>query len=218
MHTIGGALWGAIIRGREWEYTDLVERDVREDYTENPTDFADGYGISLKEAARAGRRDFDIERWGGEARADWRFVDNGTAILQLGRSSNNGIELTGIGGGQAVDWTYSYYQARMNLGRLFAQTYLNTSDGSSLFGCVALSFRAACGSREDEPLARASRAAGRQTEVPAERDDLGGRGVFASAWGFESLRLRSRARFKPPAAPRPLRGFLRMCAAARGRA
>ena len=129
----GIKLSASYFRGREWEYTDPVERDALEDYTENPTAFADGYGISLEEAARVGRRDFDIERWGGEARADWRFADNGTAILQLGRSSNNGIELTGLGGSQVRDWTYNYYQARMNLGRLFAQAYLNMSDAGDTF-------------------------------------------------------------------------------------
>src|SRR5690606_12024821 len=57
----------------------------------------------------------------------------GTAVVQVGRSSNDGIELTGLGAGQTNDWVYSYYQTRLNLGRLFAQAYLNTSDAGESY-------------------------------------------------------------------------------------
>jgi iron complex outermembrane receptor protein len=45
----------------------------------------------------------------------------------------NGIELTGIGAGQALDWKYSYLQARGSYRRLFAQAYINASDAGDTF-------------------------------------------------------------------------------------
>jgi outer membrane receptor for ferrienterochelin and colicins len=79
-------------------------------------------------------RDFDVERWSGEVRADWRIADQSTAIFQMGRTSmGNSIELTGVGAAQAIGWNYDYFQARFNHGRLFAQTYVNTSDAGDTF-------------------------------------------------------------------------------------
>ena len=124
---------GSYFRGDEWRYTDPVEVQAIEAATADPEGFERSFGLAPGEIDRVGKRDFDIERWGGEARADWRFSDNGTAIVQMGRSTNDGIELTGIGAGQTKDWVYTYYQARLNQGRLFAQGYLNTSDAGDSF-------------------------------------------------------------------------------------
>ncbi len=49
---------------------------------------------------RVGLRDFDLHRYGLEARADYRFADDGTAVFTYGRTSATGIELTGLGAGQ----------------------------------------------------------------------------------------------------------------------
>jgi outer membrane receptor for ferrienterochelin and colicins len=140
--TFGVKVSGSMFRGNEWEFQDSVEVQARREcvntvavcrakvqalYPTSSTAEVDAI------VARVGVRDYDIMRWGGEARADWRFRENGTLILQGGRSSNSGVELTGLGGGQTDDWAYSYYQARVNLGRLFAQTYLNTSDAGESF-------------------------------------------------------------------------------------
>ncbi|MSR35887.1 MAG: TonB-dependent receptor [Gemmatimonadetes bacterium] len=138
----GVKLSGSIFKGNEFPFKDSVEVQARRAADANPATFR----TTLKAlyptlsdaeltavAARVGVRDYDILRWGGEARADWRFVDNGTFIVQAGRSSNSGVELTGLGAGQTDNWIYSFYQARMNLGRLFAQTYLNTSDAGESF-------------------------------------------------------------------------------------
>ena len=124
---------GSYFRAEEWPYTDPVEVQAIADAEGDPAAFAQSFRLTPVEVARVGKRDFDIERWGGEARADWRFTDNGTAIVQIGRTSNDGIELTGIGAGQTKDWVYTYYQARFNRGRLFAQGYLNTSDAGDSF-------------------------------------------------------------------------------------
>ncbi len=129
----GIKLSGSLFRGREWPYTDPNEVAAIVEAAANPEAFAKLYGITLAEVDRVGRRNFDILRWGGEVRADWRFAENGTAIFQFGRSSNDGIELTGLGAGQTDEWVYNFYQARFNLGRLFAQAYLNTSDAGDTF-------------------------------------------------------------------------------------
>ena len=124
---------GSFFKGEEWPFVDATEVNAIAQAAKNPAAFANAFGITTAEVARVGKRDYDIFRWGGEARADWRFVENGTAIFQTGRSSNSGIELTGLGAGQTKDWAYSFYQARFNLGRLFAQAYLNTSDAGDSF-------------------------------------------------------------------------------------
>jgi outer membrane receptor for ferrienterochelin and colicins len=127
---------GSLFRGSEWEYVDSTEVRARRQATGTPAQaaaFRAAFGITEAEAQRVGVRDYDIRRWGGEARADWRFTENGTAIFQVGRSNNTGLELTGLGGGQTQDWVYSYYQGRFNLGRLFAQAYLNTSDAGDSY-------------------------------------------------------------------------------------
>ena len=48
-------------------------------------------------------------------------------------STTDGIELTGLGAGQAIDWRYDYYQARATWGDAFAQVYLNTSDAGDTY-------------------------------------------------------------------------------------
>lgn len=84
-------------------------------------------------AARIGNRDFDIKRWGADARADLRVTDALTTIFSAGITNDNSIELTGIGAGQAVDWKYSYAQVRANFKNWFAQTYVNMSDAGGTF-------------------------------------------------------------------------------------
>jgi len=79
------------------------------------------------------RRD-QAARWGGEARIDWRPWDDGEVIFNGGVNRlEKSVELTGIGAGQALDWTYSYFQTRVRKGRFFAQAFLNTSDAGDTY-------------------------------------------------------------------------------------
>ncbi len=120
---VGLKVSGQYLRADEWEFTDPVEAQARQEAIEagNPD-------------TRIGLRDFDIERWSGEARLDWRLDEQTSAIFQLGRTvSLNSIELTGVGAAQADSWANSYAQARFNRGRVFAQAYLNTSDAGDTF-------------------------------------------------------------------------------------
>ncbi|HEU4560975.1 MAG TPA: TonB-dependent receptor [Longimicrobium sp.] len=138
----GIKLSGQYLRADEWEYTDPAEVAERQKFAGNlafyRADLMRASGISQAEADRRialiGLRDNDILRWGGEARADWRFADNGTAVFAAGVSTSvNGIELNGLGAAQVKDWRYSYYQARANWGRLFGQFYVNRSDAGETF-------------------------------------------------------------------------------------
>jgi outer membrane receptor for ferrienterochelin and colicins len=78
-------------------------------------------------------RDFDIRRWSGDVRADWRATEELTAVFSGGLTNNNSIELTGIGAGQAVDWKYGYAQTRLSFREWFAQAYFNMSDAGDTF-------------------------------------------------------------------------------------
>lgn len=124
--TVGFKISGQYFQGDDWEYMDPVEVSAREDA------IAEGADPST---LLVGARSFDAERWGGEARLDFRpFDDDGEIILAAGHNQLvSSVELTGIGAGQANDWGYSYGQARLRKGRLFAQTFMNKSDAGDSY-------------------------------------------------------------------------------------
>ena len=83
---------------------------------------------------RIGTRDFDVRRFAGEARLDWRMAPTATTVFSGGMTNAaNGIELTGLGASQVQDWRSSYVQARTTWNRLFAQAYLNRSDAGETY-------------------------------------------------------------------------------------
>ncbi|HUF50454.1 MAG TPA: TonB-dependent receptor [Longimicrobiales bacterium] len=143
--TIGVKISGQYLRAEEWEYRDSTEEQTARLARSNPAAFAaglprdvDGTPLTQDEInariARLGARDFDITRWSGDVRADWRVTDEMTAVFGAGlTNSGSGVELTGIGAGQVKDWKYAYYQGRVNWHRVFVQAYLNTSDAGETF-------------------------------------------------------------------------------------
>jgi iron complex outermembrane receptor protein len=136
---------GQYVRADEWVYRDSVEDATRDQARANFTAWAalqprgpNGQPLSQTElqqrAARLAARDFDVQRWSVDGRADWRPSSDLGAVFSAGvTSASKGIELTGIGAAQVNDWLYSYYQARMNYKRWFGQVYLNASDAGSTF-------------------------------------------------------------------------------------
>lgn len=134
---------GQYLRADEWRYVDPAEVAERNKFANDPTgffrnDLMRAAGITAEEAAvriaRIGNRDYDVLRWGGEVRADWRVTPDLTAVFSGGISTEaNGIELTGLGAGQVKDWRYYYVQARANWNRLFAQLYTNRSDAGDTY-------------------------------------------------------------------------------------
>ncbi|MEQ1857399.1 MAG: TonB-dependent receptor [Longimicrobiales bacterium] len=142
VENFGFKVSGQYLKGDEWFYVDPAEdsaRVVAGTTSRRPACISDKVvrGLTTAQAGtvcdRVGIRDYDIERWSGEVRADWRFADDGTLVATYGRTDATGIELTGLGAGQAGNWIYEFYQARMNLGRLFAQGYFNTTDAGDTY-------------------------------------------------------------------------------------
>lgn len=82
---------------------------------------------------RIGIRDYDIEKLGIDSRLDYRIADDFTMILNAGFNRSNNIDLTGLGASQAVDWTYSFAQARFLYKNLFLQAFLNMSNSGDTY-------------------------------------------------------------------------------------
>ena len=76
---------------------------------------------------------FDVYAARGEFRVDYQPNDDTTAIVASGLTQSSGIELTGIGAGQAKNWTYGYAQARFIYKDLFAQAFWNRSDAGDTY-------------------------------------------------------------------------------------
>jgi outer membrane receptor for ferrienterochelin and colicins len=101
-------------------------------------DLAHAVGVdsvaALARISRIGSRDFDIQRWGGEARVDWRVTPSFTSVLSAGMTDAvNGIELTGLGASQVENWRSSYVQWRNTWNRLFVQAYVNQSNAGDTY-------------------------------------------------------------------------------------
>ncbi|HYN82531.1 MAG TPA: TonB-dependent receptor [Gemmatimonadaceae bacterium] len=79
-------------------------------------------------------RDRDINRQGGEIRADFRPTPSSEIIANYGRSqAGSVVEPTGLGPAQVKDWVYQTYQLRGRFKQLFAQVFLNTSDAGETY-------------------------------------------------------------------------------------
>ena len=79
-------------------------------------------------------RDRDVNRQGGEIRADFRPTSASEIIANYGRSkASSAVEPTGLGPAQIKDWVYQTYQLRGRINQLFGQVFLNTSDAGKTF-------------------------------------------------------------------------------------
>jgi outer membrane receptor for ferrienterochelin and colicins len=134
---LGVKVSGQYVRAEEWFYRDFGEDSVRAIVDAGAGTVLFPPGMSAEEravrSARIANRDFDIRRWSGDFRADWRATDRLTTVVSGGLTNTNSIELTGIGAAQVVDWKYSYAQVRATYGDLFAQTYLNMSNAGDTY-------------------------------------------------------------------------------------
>lgn len=109
-----------MLRGEDWPFVDPVEDSQRRQ--------AIAAGAN-PDTLRIGRRDFDVERWSGELRFDFRPAQSSEIIVSGGRAfAGTALEMTGIGTAQAKDWSYDYLQGRWRWNRLFAQAFANFSD------------------------------------------------------------------------------------------
>ena len=121
---IGYKLTGRYTQGEDWNSTDPVEEELRQQRIDA--------GVP-EEEIKIGARDFDIQQIAGEARVDYRVNEDLTTIFNGGYTQASNIELTGLGAGQADNWTYSYVQARALYKDFFAQAFWNTNDAGDTF-------------------------------------------------------------------------------------
>jgi len=105
-------LSGEYMQGKDWEYNDRSE----------PTIFPNTANVPESRRGKANQRDFDLQRYTGEARVDVRPREGMEAITTLGYTKvGNAIELTGANGSSQIkNWTYLSLQQRFKWNRLFA--------------------------------------------------------------------------------------------------
>jgi len=107
---LGYKISGQYYKGKDWENFDAQEPD--------------SFGVAGQKI-RAPGRDFNVEKFGGEARLDFRLTNDLTSILTAGYSRVSGIELTGIGAMQTKNYTYGFLQGRLLYKNLFLQAVVN---------------------------------------------------------------------------------------------
>ncbi len=76
-------------------------------------------------------RSYDQKRKTGELRLDFRPTDDLTAIFSAGYNGADNIDMTGLGAGQAENWTYQFFQGRVLYKGWFAQAFHNKSDAGN---------------------------------------------------------------------------------------
>lgn len=129
---VGIKVSGQYVMAQEFELDENNPYRLQE--TQARANFLAGNGDPLSERGqRIGIRDYDIEKVGVDGRLDYRVTDDLSLILNAGFNRSNNIDLTGLGAGQAVDWTYSFYQARVLWKDLFVQAFLNQSNSGDTY-------------------------------------------------------------------------------------
>ena len=104
---IGFKISGQYFAGTDWKFEDPIELQANNGV--NP-------------------RTYDLEKFMGEARLDFRPADDTEIILSAGGSNADIIEMTGIGAAQADGWKYQYLQGRVRYRDWFGQVFYNKSD------------------------------------------------------------------------------------------
>lgn len=130
---LGVKVSGQFLQAKEYElpvtnFYRAQELEAREAYLARPSNMQDP-----EVASRIGIRNYDIEKLGVDGRLDYRFSDDFTAILNAGFNRSSNIDLTGLGAGQAIDWTYSYAQMRFLYRKWFAQAFINSSNSGDTY-------------------------------------------------------------------------------------
>ncbi|MFQ5632910.1 MAG: hypothetical protein ACE5I1_29425, partial [bacterium] len=82
---------------------------------------------------RIALRDFKIEKYGANARIDYRFSDDLFFNLNGGFNMASNMELTDISAAVVDDWRYLYGQAKLIYKNLFAQAYINSSNSGKTY-------------------------------------------------------------------------------------
>jgi len=114
------------VRGRDWGYRDPVEQSARQ------AAIAAG---AAADTLLIGARDFDVERYSGEARLEWRpdLLTSVNLTGGLARAANV-IDLTSeVGAVQVRGWTNSFLQVRLERDPLSVNLFLNMSEAGDTY-------------------------------------------------------------------------------------
>ena len=152
--TFGVKASGIFFMGEEFEFADPEEFEQRaiaercqavgyQRTNPNCANFAQGLDFGEPGALQtlvesvdnvAGGRDNGLQRWAFDVRADWRPNPEVQLIASGGRTTAvNSVDLTGLGGGQVINWGYNYGQLRTLWRDLFAQVFFNQSDNTETY-------------------------------------------------------------------------------------
>ncbi len=115
----GYKVFGQYYVGRDFESVDSTEVAARRQA------LAAG---ALEDTLRIGLRDFDVRNLTLEGRVDYRFGSSGSLIVNAGLAHGDNIETSPTGAVQAKNVLFTYGQARLRYGRLFAQVFFNELD------------------------------------------------------------------------------------------
>lgn len=137
----GAGLSGRWFRGTDWRYLDPAEVEARaaaaaclssfsadtpacRPYEPDPGTLPDSDLL-----ARIGHRDFAVEDWALDGRADWRPGTSSAVVVSGGLERTvNSLDQTGVGVAETRDGSTWYAQARLETGDLFAQAYLDKNE------------------------------------------------------------------------------------------
>jgi outer membrane receptor for ferrienterochelin and colicins len=136
----GFKISGEYFTAKDWQYNDPNETLLgdtasitpaqREAYKLwSPTDTR----VPLSRRGQEKFRNFDLERFSGEARIDYKPNDDTEAITTVGYSQiGSALEITTtFGAAQVKNWSYSNFQQRFRHKKFFAQVFLNASDAGN---------------------------------------------------------------------------------------
>ena len=124
---IGYKVSAQYYQGNDWESSEPAEPDKIQ-LVRLTTSGEETVGDSI-----VNNRDFDIEKITADARVDFLVNEDISLRLNSGFNRASSIELTGLGAGQAIDWSYNYYQARAKYKDLFVQAFVNMSDAGDTY-------------------------------------------------------------------------------------
>ncbi|MEO7520912.1 MAG: TonB-dependent receptor [Gemmatimonas sp.] len=120
---LGYKVSGEYMQGHDFEYNDRTETRT----------FPSTANVPEARRGKPNLRNFDLERYSGEARLDFRPTAGSEAITTIGHTNiGSGLELTGANGTtQIKNWTYTSLQQRIRVNKFFAQAFINLSNAGN---------------------------------------------------------------------------------------
>lgn len=152
--SIGYKVSAKYFTGYDWKYSDPQELGTlpssSSDYGKyivlsQQTPYGTYYGDSIMQVINgdtirtvdadtvANGRNTRINNYNIDARLDFRYKNGMELIFSGGRNSFTGVEVTGVGAGQAQNWKYDYGQVRLIYKKFFVQAYMNASNSGETY-------------------------------------------------------------------------------------